>query len=385
VAVLGLFDAADYGELLRARILERELGRRLPLARVDRYAPLGEERPIALDGGRPALTLGAPERSRTAELAGRHDLVVVTGDVVHTRDDVYADLYGIPVGEAERLRPSGFFVDGLGGGCHVAWHHVGVPYELDAAEMQRVRSGLGSVAHVSVRGEASRERLLAAGSRSDIRAVPDPAVLADRLFPAEVLRKRLEYLRAMEWYPAEPRPVVVEGELPTHLVLEDLVAAIAHARAFVAASAAGRAVALSFGIPPVDATVDESLRDELQRRVDAEYDALAALAERAWSARAASGSPAPADLLRALGHAEERYEALLRAYDRRGARLVEDRLRYAEIVEALEAAADGLAAEAVERAAELQNQLEVARAEEAEARFELQRLQAERGAPTARG
>ena len=76
IALCGLFDLPSYGDLLAPRVLERELRRRLPLARVHTYAPLGH--PIAMDGGRPALPLPPKE-----ELAEQHDLVVITGDVRH--------------------------------------------------------------------------------------------------------------------------------------------------------------------------------------------------------------------------------------------------------------------------------------------------------------
>jgi len=440
VALLGIFDAADYGELLTARILERELRMRLPLARVDQYAPLGQGHPIALDGGRPALPLGPPDASRKSQLAEQHDFVVITGNVIHTRDDLYAQLYRIPAREADRLQPSGFFVDGLGPElehrCPVAWHAVAVPFDLDPTEAQRVKNALSSRRHVSVRDRVSRERLLAIGSASDIAVVPDATVLAKRLFRTEVLRKRLDYLRVMDWYPVERPPVVVQGDasiadraseiahevgalnapivlaeltgwrgddlfadtiapllpdppfrLPTQLTLEDITAAIAHARAFVGTSPAGHSTALAFGVPstaPTEglalalrATAGESLVAELQDGMDSEFDELAALAERAWSARSTSEARTAAELLRALSQAEERYQALLRAYEERGERLVQERLRYAEIVEALEAASEGLSAETVSRGAELENQLEIALAAEAEARFELERLRAE--------
>jgi Polysaccharide pyruvyl transferase len=415
VAVLGMFDAADFGELLTGRIVERELRKRLPLARVDLYAPLGERRPVALDGGRPALSLGPPEGSRRAGLAARHDLVVIEGNVVHTRDDLFANAYGISVEEAERLQPSGFFVDGLGPElerrCPVAWHAVAVPFDLDPAGAVRVRRALESRRYVSVRDEQSRERLQAAAGAGEVPVLPHPAVLADRVFAADVLRKRVDYLRAMGWYPEEGSPVVVDDEavagesaagtsvvvlpleppsqpaavgpermfrLPTEVTLEDVTAAIAHAGAFVGTSAAGQATALAFGIPSRAGS-----REELQARADSELDQLAALAEAEWAARASSRGTL-SRLLRTLEQAEERYQALLRAYEARGERLVRERLRYAEIVEGLEAAAGGRSAEAVSREAELQTRLEMAEAAEAEARYELERLRSQAAGPAER-
>jgi hypothetical protein len=434
VALLGAFDVADYGELLAARIYERELLARLPLSRVDQYAPLGAGSPIALDGGRPALALGPPEPSRKSELANRHHLLVVTGDVMHVQDVLYARRYGISDAEAERLRPSGFFIDGLGPElqrcCPVVWSGVTVPFELDSTEQQRVRSALGGASHVSVLDAVSQERLVAARPSAEVRFVSHAAVLAARLYSPDVLRKRLDYLRVMEWYPAERRPIVVQLEsaggaarlaadlasletpvvlvglkpgsdsgagadvpasllperpfrLPTNVGIEDVAAAIANAAAFVGSSTAGRATALAFGVPSVGpnavaqeapAEIDASRRGELQASADGEFDDLAAIAEHAWAARATSDPQTAGDLLRSLGQAEERYQALLRAYEQRGERLVQERLRFAEIVNGLEAAGSGLSPTSVSRAAELETQLEIVHAAEAEARFELESL-----------
>src|SRR5919204_1755609 len=163
IALWGLYDVADYHALLVARILERELRARLPLARIDRYAPLGSDHPSALDGGRPALPLGSPTPHRKRQLAERHDLVVVAGDVVHVDDRRYDELYG-----RSNLRASEFFVDGLGEDlerrCPVVWTSVGVPFDVPAETGDRVRAALARRAHVSVRDEESRRRLQAIGS-----------------------------------------------------------------------------------------------------------------------------------------------------------------------------------------------------------------------------
>src|SRR5204862_7486308 len=160
---------------------------------------------------------------------------------------------------------------------------------------------------------------------AEIPVVPHPAVLADRLFAADVLRKRLDYLRAMGWYPEEGSPLVLQDEagtapelaaaahagtvvvllalepwgqggqaaagpdrpfrLPSEVTLEDVTAAIAHAGAFVGTSAAGQATALAFGAPARASGQDVASagsREELQERADAELDGLAALAEAEW-------------------------------------------------------------------------------------------------------
>ena len=73
----------------------------------------------------------------------------------------------------------------------------------------------------------------------------------------------------------------------------------------------------------------------------------------------------------------ERYNALLRAHEARGERLVTERLKFAEIDDRLEEAGGGLSAEAADRIAELENAVFTAQAAEAEARYELERLRNE--------
>jgi hypothetical protein len=211
IALWGLFDVADYRSLLVPRILERELRSRLPCAQVDIYAPLGSERPIPLDGGRAALALGEPTRHRKRQLAERHDLIVVVGDVVHVHDDAHREVYG-----RSDLRPSDFFVDGLGDDleprCPLAWSGVGVPFDPTGADVARLRAALARRAHVSVRDELSRKRLLALGGEHEIRVVPEATVVAPRAFPPDVLHRRLEYLRALRSFPERGRAVLVDHE-----------------------------------------------------------------------------------------------------------------------------------------------------------------------------
>jgi hypothetical protein len=434
IALWGTFDVPDYEALLLPRIFERELRARLPLAQVDAYSPLGYEHPIPLDGGRPALPLGTPNGRRKRELAERHDLVVVTGNVLHARDGHYLGLYGLTAETAPRLRPSEFFLDGLGGDleerCPVVWSAAGAPFELSTAEAARVRTALELRRHVSVRDDSSRVRLLATGGGRELAVVPDPTVLASRLFPADVLRKRLEYLRVLGCYPAEGRPILVQGDaapakeaadvahavttryageavvlaelqpgcadaatdaiaaelgdvfrLPAHASVEDFTAAIAHARTFVGTASS---VATGFGVPALHPSAilgpapETGPLAELQARVDAELDTIAALAERSWSRRLSREGHMPEKLAQALLQSEERYRALLQAHAARGERLVSERMRFAEIVERLEASDGTLPPEAALRIAELENAVFTAQASESEARVELEQLRNER-------
>jgi hypothetical protein len=227
-----------------------------------------------------------------------------------------------------------------------------------------------------------------------------------------VLRKRLEYLRVLGSYPADGAPLVVEGtaldrygddtrevvtrladrpvvvlpgtdeaadvqaqsirvfRLPAQATVEDITAAIAHAQAVAGRSVTS--VALGFGVPPLKDT--HAAVDQLEAGLDAELDAIAELAERSWSRRAATDETAAADLAQALIHSDERYRALLKAHAARGERLVTERMRLAEIIEGLERSDGTLPADAALRIAELENAIFVAEAAEAEARFELEQL-----------
>jgi hypothetical protein len=161
LAIWGTFDVANYGDLLFPRIFEHEMRRRLPLASVRAYSPFGDLHPVAMDGGRPATPLGAWEPRRRADLAAELDFVAVGGgEIIHTRDDVYGVYYGRNADEMARLRPSGFFIDGLGpeheASCAVAWHAVGVPFDFPPAVADRVREALATTVYVSVRRAASR-------------------------------------------------------------------------------------------------------------------------------------------------------------------------------------------------------------------------------------
>jgi hypothetical protein len=436
IALWGVYDVADYTRLLVPRILERELRLRLPLARVDHYSPLGFERPIPLDGGRPALPLGAASARRRRDLAERHDLVIVTGDVIHTRDAHYADLYGDGIDTA-RLRPSDFFVHGLGAGlenrCPVVWSAVGVPFELAGEDVARLRSALARRAHVSARDDTSRERLETLGARREIEVVPDATALAARVFRKDVLHRRLDYLRVLGCYPADGRPLVIDDDavdaeaapelvdeilrsfptmpvvivqggrpsaraalaeaiasrsrdvyqLPVHATLEDITAAIATARTFVS-TPEHRPLAASFDVPlavPTSAEVlaaEPESAEELMARVDAELDTLAEIAERSWSESFERGARTPEELRQALLASEERCAALLSAYEARGERLVVERMRFAEIVDRLDESGGGIPPEAGLRIAELENAIFTAQAAEAEARFELERLRSDR-------
>lgn len=159
---------------------------------------------------------------------------------------------------------------------------------------------------------------------------PPPAMLAGRLFPAEVLDKRLEYLRLMGWFPARGSAIVVEGEvttdvdqlvadrpgttlvvagrdLPAFVSHEDVVAALRAADGLVSSSPAWCAAALGCGTASVEPgpgladRLDEAVKDladggllrRAQDEVDAWLDGVASEAVAAARTRHPEGWPDP--------------------------------------------------------------------------------------------
>jgi hypothetical protein len=308
LALWGTFDIADFGSHLLPRIFEQEVHRRLPTARVQAFSPLGHLHPLPFDGGHLVEPLGEWSPERLSELAKGHDLIAIGGgELIHTQDDAYAAYYDTGVEEARRLQPSRFFIEGLGpeleASCPVAWHSVGIPFDLNEESAARLRSALEKRPYVSVRDDVSRDRLLRAGVRRDVVVVPDSAFLVDRVFDADVIDRRLAYLRGIESYPAEEQPIVIQGSrallphaesigrslsgalakaggvpvviletgpchgdeafaeaiapylsgavyrMPGSPLVEDIVAAIAHSRGFVGVSFHGSVIAFARGLP----------------------------------------------------------------------------------------------------------------------------------------
>lgn len=236
IALWGRFDVARFGELLLPRIHEAELRRRLPGSRVLPYSPLGPDHPVALDGGFTALRLGTWSPGNAARVAEAADAVIVAGtDVLTTDDGALGADYGLSADEAHRRHLSEFFLEGPRPKAPMAWSAAGVPFDFAEADASRLRGALQDASYLSVRDEVSLRRLAQAGIERDVKVVPDPVALASRAFEPEVLARRLDYLRLMEWFPREGAPVVVQGSK----------ALVAHAESFAAVLAeavAGRDV-----------------------------------------------------------------------------------------------------------------------------------------------
>lgn len=293
---LGLWGALHEERLdvaLAARVTRDQLGRRLPGWSISLFAPR-DHLPRLDPGGRP-VALGVWTPDRLAELAAELDGVIVgPGQLVTVSGAGWLD----PGDDAGR-----FFIEGLadaGRAVPMVWQGISVPRDLAPDEEARVRKAMASRAAISVTDDASGRRLEALGASVDVELIPHPAILAGETFPAEVLERRLRYLRTMGWYP-EDRPALVvrpasgwdpaatagavarvaEGHGMTPVVLaggdqeagaaealagelgpgtlllgpeatvEDAVAAVAHAGGLMGASVACAAVALAHDRPHV--------------------------------------------------------------------------------------------------------------------------------------
>jgi hypothetical protein len=312
IGVWGRFDSSGFADRVQPWILEREIRRRLPEADLRTYAPLGGAETIASDAGFATVDLGQWSPRRATELSEALDCVVVAGDLFGVSDE-WASTVAEPGAGGVRLAP--FLVEGLGReleeGCPVAWSAVGVAFDLEPEEGERLRAALPARPYVSVRDEASRERLQRAGVESEIALVPDPLLLLPRAFPPELLARRLEYLKHMEWFPRSGEPLVVQQSpafvaraeelaaalatalerspvpvvlldlgtgrgdgtfadavsrhlsvpifrVPPDTAVSDLVAVLSHARAFVGTSVRASVACSAFGVPGL--VVDRSFR-----------------------------------------------------------------------------------------------------------------------------
>ncbi len=227
VGVWGTFDVANFGDLLFPRIFEHELRRRVPDATVRAYSPCGHLHPVSMSGGLRVEQLGRPTKERLTQLAAELDLVAIGGgDIIHPHDDLYSLWYEMEPREAEILRPSAFFVDGLGADLErstpTAWHAVGVPFDLQGDFAKRVRRACGRRAYLAVRDEPSRNRLVAAGVEREVVLTPDSAFVVDRLFPCPALESRREALVAQGAYPRDAAPLVVQGGASLRAHLEEI-------------------------------------------------------------------------------------------------------------------------------------------------------------------
>jgi len=233
IGLFGTFDLENFGDMLIARVTRRELAARLPCASIRVFAPFGYPGLNRFDGGEePAEPLGAWNAERAAELAGELDCAVVGGgEVVDDLDELLAPHYGAHPAETVERAPSRFFIEGLGPeleeGCPVLWNAVGIPFDPTPEMVERLRDALARRPYVAVRDEISLRRLREAGVEGEIALVPDATLVMDRLLPADLLDRRLAYLRSIGAYPKEGQALVVQGDRDLIAWLDELATAFA--------------------------------------------------------------------------------------------------------------------------------------------------------------
>jgi hypothetical protein len=319
IGVWGRFESSGFADLVQPWILESEIRRRLPEAELRIYAPLEGGQAIASDPGFATVDLGEWSPRRATELAESLDCVIVAGDLFGVSDEWNSPVPD-PGASGARLAP--FLVEGLGReleeGCPIAWSAVSVAFDLEPEEAERLRPALAGRSYVSVRDETSRLRLRGAGIESEVALVPEPLLLLPRAFPPELLARRLEYLKHMEWYPRSGEPLVVQQSpalaegadelaatvatalerspipvvlidlgpgggdsrladallrhpsvpifrLPADAAVSDLVAVLSHARAFLGTSVRASVACSAFGVPGL--VVDRSFRTSSREAV----------------------------------------------------------------------------------------------------------------------
>lgn len=233
--------------------MEQELLARLPGWRMSLYTPHGWRRPIVADGGLVAEPFDAPDR-----LAAAATLTV--------------DCPSFPVGTALPADyPAGLFATGLG--AELEHTHPVLPFAIRVADP--VPAALVELAKraplVTVRDEASRDLLRAAGVDKDIAVVAHPALLLDRVVDLESLPVRVQQLRQLGVLPDGPYDVT-DDFLPD-LVLEDRLAVLSAARSVTTEDE--HVTATCAGLTGTDDDAVAELRAQLDRVAELAEQALA--------------------------------------------------------------------------------------------------------------
>lgn len=182
-------------DALTVRVTCAELGRRLPGGSVRSFSSSSDVRPSPHDGGLAVEALGNWSSQRARQLAMELDCVVVTGCLPQ-----------LPTAEPIRATdPSRFLVEGLSPEaeveCPVLWSAV-----------RPSQTAIGSLGPVSAK--PAYRSFLEYESGIDLDeatvAVPDPLLLVPRILPGETLARRLEFSRIMGWFPRAGPALVVD-------------------------------------------------------------------------------------------------------------------------------------------------------------------------------
>jgi hypothetical protein len=296
----GTFDVANAGDLLYPLVLEHELRARGLPGPIELASPVGGAMPLGI--GRPVRRIATVDDPAFDAQAAVDGIVLGGGDIFRFLPADAASLipdatgvyrYDAFIGELAVVADS----------TPVVVNGVGVPSPFTPSGARVVRLLARRARYMSVRDETSRRHLYDAGVDAEIAVVPDPALVLDRLFPSAALDAAVDALRARGAYPSVspvlafhmsftppsvddelaqamralldahpdlqialvpigpchgdvermrafaaalgPRAVAVDGDL----TVTELVAAVAHADAFVGSSLHGNLIAARFCVP----------------------------------------------------------------------------------------------------------------------------------------
>jgi polysaccharide pyruvyl transferase WcaK-like protein len=217
VGLWGTFDLENVGDMLYPRIVRRELERRVPRIELVPFSPIGYVGYNRFEdpSEEPAAPLGRWSPERLEELAGGIGVLAIGGgEILHDRDEELAPHYGLPLADLRALQTHRFFAEGLvDHGVPTAWLSIGVPFDPGPTLGERLRAAMARAASVTVRDEASRKRLMAAGVGGPIDVAPDLGFLASRLLPQDAIDRRLADLRARGAYPADRGALLIQGSV----------------------------------------------------------------------------------------------------------------------------------------------------------------------------
>jgi hypothetical protein len=318
--VWGVFDPPSLDAQLRRRVLAHECARRRPDLSVRAFTTVASDEGITGNDVDPLEPLTGADAPRRNELAAGLDLVVSTFDL--------DALDALPPESAALL------LEGPGPPTRIAWHAI----RADCTPKPDVVAAAARADHLSLREHLGADLWGATNGRAEDARVAHPALLTPRLFERRLLEARRAFLRAIDAWPADERPLVVQGseadrqlvaalrtlarhsvvtlpahtpaeatfsaavasalgpegrELPEHAGVEDVVAAIAGAAGVIATSEVTLALARAFGIPhasstdlaatPTGTSIEEVLGasapiDDDVARLDADLDGIMRLA-----------------------------------------------------------------------------------------------------------
>ena len=192
-ARLGVWGAWDIDDLqlgVLARVVPAELATRLPGVLVRLFSPTGDRAGSRVGLDEPVEPLGRLGGVRADLLAEGLDGVLVVGPVV-TTPEAAAAWYG---DAPRRDHPALVLAAGLAGHDEVPVLWGPVRPDGSAAATVCLQPG-------STPGQGWEQAL----------ELPDPALLAPRVFERGALALRLPYLRAMGWYPMSGPVLAVQG------------------------------------------------------------------------------------------------------------------------------------------------------------------------------